>query len=106
MTKTFWLVVLTLAVAGSSALSAGLGSISLGFHLIPSVERVGETRLWDLSLSLEVAIDVGDGSSISLLTMVDSKPTTLGTSIEYDVHVSESVDMGGGLTILWPFDNN
>jgi hypothetical protein len=106
MKKRLLLVVLAVSMAGSSAYAVGLGSISLGFHLIPAVEKGDDPRLWDLSLSFEIALDVGDGSSISLLTMVDSKPTTLGTSIEYDVHVSGSFDMGGGLTILWPFDSN
>ena len=106
MTKSLLVVALVLAIASASALAVGLDSVSLGFHLIPDVDRVDGARLWDLSLSLELALNVTEQSTFSFLAMVDSGPTTLGTSIEYSVHINESVDLGGGLTILWPFDKN
>jgi hypothetical protein len=105
MTKTLWWAVLSLAVVGLSTSAAGLGGISLGFHLLPAVETIDGVRPWDLSLSFGIRFNIAAGSSIGLLAMVDSKPTTLGTTVEYDVRVSDSVEMGAGLTVLWPFDN-
>ena len=78
-------------------------SISLGFHLIPSVEPVEGNRLLDLALSIGVAFQLDSESSINLMAMVDSGPSSLGTSAEFIHRVTDPLRVGLGFTVLWPF---
>ncbi len=83
-------------------LSVGLGSVALGFHLIPSIERRDGHRAWDLSLSLGATITLGTQDSLDVTAIIDSGPTALGTTVTYCYDVTEQMKLGVGLTALWP----
>jgi hypothetical protein len=83
-------------------LSAGLGPVALGFHLIPSIERLDGHRAWDLSLSLGATVTLGAKDSLDLIAIIDSGPTALGTTVTYCYGVTERMRLGVGLTVLWP----
>ncbi|MFC2079634.1 hypothetical protein ACFLSZ_06610, partial [Candidatus Bipolaricaulota bacterium] len=51
MKKLLVVVVPLILLSSSLAAAVQLESLSLGFHLIPSVERVGDERPLDLMLS-------------------------------------------------------
>jgi len=81
------------------------GPASIGFHLSPSVDVVDGRRLWDLSLSLGVSVIVDDSSSVDMLVMVDSQPTSLGLSMRYCHGVTESFAAGFELDMFWAFES-
>ncbi len=83
-----------------------LGSMSFGFHFSPAVEMQGERRVWDLSMSFGVTIDVDQSNEFEFLVIMDSSPTSLGTSISYRLSPTEPFVVGAGLTSLWAFDSD
>lgn len=88
----------------SSLVSAvQLDSLSLGFHLIPAVERAEGGRLLDLALSLGATLRLDSENSIDLMVMVDSRPSSLGTSAQFNHRITDPLRAGFGFTVLWPF---
>ncbi len=81
-----------------------LGSISLGFHLNPALETVDGRRSWGLSLSLGVSAAVGSASSVDVIILVDSAPSSLGATISYYRTLSSPFTVGAGLNMFWRFE--
>jgi hypothetical protein len=102
MRKALWLTVSLLVLGGTAAQAVGLGSVALGFHLIPSVEARDGRRAWDLSLSLGIAIALDVANSVEFTGIMDSGPTALGTTVTYRGELTDHVSLGGGITALWP----
>ncbi|MFC2095700.1 hypothetical protein ACFLSW_04605 [Candidatus Bipolaricaulota bacterium] len=101
------LVSLVLILLSSLVVSAvKLDSISLGFHLIPSVERMGEERLVSVSLSVGVGLELDSENSIEIMAMVDSSVTSLGTSTQFNHRITDPLTAGFGFTVLWPFSED
>jgi len=97
-------VALLCILLGSSLVSAvQLDSLSLGFHLIPAVERAEGGRLLDLALSLGATFALDSENSVDLMIMVDSRPSSLGTSAQFNHRVTELLKAGVGFAVLWPF---
>ena len=80
-----------------------LESLSLGFHLIPSVERAEGSRSLDLALSLGTTLRLDSENSIDLMVMVDSRPSSLGTSAQFNHRITDQLMAGFGFSVLWPF---
>ncbi len=80
-----------------------LGSISLGFHLNPALEAEDGKRSWGLSLSLGVGATVGASSSVEVVILVDSVPSSLGASFVYHRDLTDPFRVGAGLNMLWRF---
>jgi hypothetical protein len=92
---------------GSLAVSAvQLDSLSLGFHVIPSVGRVAGRRPLDLTLSFGGTLSLDSENSIDIMAMVDSGPTSLGTSVQFNHRITDPLKAGAGITILWPFSDD
>ena len=102
---TLFAVLLSLLLSTNAA-AVELGSVLLGFHFNPAVEMQGGRRLWDLSMSFGVTIDVDQSNGLEFLVIMDSSPTSLGTSLSYHRIVTDPLVVGGGFTMLWAFDNN
>ena len=101
------LAVLILAVglpAASAANGAELGPIFFGFHLIPAVEADDAGRAWDLSLSIGLGATFDASNTMEIHLLTDSHLTSLGATALYDGRLTERLDAGVGLTVLWPFD--
>lgn len=97
-------VALACILLSSSLVSAvQLESFSLGFHLIPSVEQVEGRRLWDITLSLGATLELDPENSIALMAIVDSEPSSLGTSAQFNHRITDPLKAGFGFTVLWPF---
>ena len=106
MNKVALLVVLLSFFLSASAAAVEVGSVLLGFHYNPAVEMQGGRRLWDLSMSLGVTVNVDPANEFEFLVIMDSSPTSLGTSLSYGRDANESLVVGGGLNMLWAFDND
>ncbi len=105
--KTAGITALIILAICSLAVSAvQLESLSLGFHIIPSVERVDGRRLLDLTLSIGGTLELDSENSIELMAMIDSGPTSIGTSAQFDHRVTDRLTSGFGFTILWPFSED
>ena len=97
-------VALACILLSSSLVSAvQFESLSFGFHLIPLVERVEGGRLLDLALSLGATLRLDSENSIDLMVMVDSRPSSLGTSAQFNHRITDPLKAGFGFTVLWPF---
>lgn len=99
---------LAISVSLSVGVMAGaidLGSISLGFHLIPAVEKTDDQRTLDLALSLGATAILNPIHSVKFLVMIDSRPTSLGTSVRYRYKVTEFSSVGAEFALLWPFES-
>lgn len=103
MKTTVYVALACLLLCSSLVSAVQLDSLSLGFHLIPSVERMNGGRLLDLTLSFCATLRLDLENSIDLLAMVDSKPSSLGTSVQFNHQVTDPTNAGLGFTILWPF---
>jgi len=106
MKKATLLAVLLSLLVSANAAAVELGSILIGFHFNPAVEMQGGRRLWDLSMSFGVTIDVDPLNELELLAIIDSSPTSLGTSLSYRRSIADPLVVGGGFNMLWAFDNN
>jgi hypothetical protein len=102
MKKALVLVVVLVVAGGSIARAVGLGPVALGFHLIPAIERQDGRRALDLSLSLGATLILSTADSIEFTAIIDSGPTALGTTVIYHRDVTDHVELGVGLTALWP----
>jgi|GEM_PF-563781 len=80
-----------------------LSALSLGFHMIPGVERTGENRPWDLSLSFSVDIRLDAHNRIEILALVDSRLTSFGTDTQFTFEITDHLTAGAGVTVLWQF---
>jgi hypothetical protein len=83
-----------------------LESLSLGFHVIPSVGRVDGRRLLDLTLSFGGTLSLDSENSIDIMAMIDSGPTSLGTSVQFNHRITDPLNAGAGFTMLWPFSDD
>lgn len=92
---------LLLVVPATNAVE--LESISLGFHLNPALEPEDGQRLWGLSLSLGARATVGASSSVEVLMLVDSAPSSLGTTLVYHRDLANPFTVGVGLNMFWRF---
>jgi hypothetical protein len=81
-----------------------LGSISLGFHLTPVLKAEAGRRAWDLSLSLGASATVGTSSSVELVLVVDSAPSSLGATFSYYRDLTDPFTVGAGLNMFWRFE--
>jgi len=91
----------------SSLVSAvQLDSVSLGFHLIPALERAEGSRLLDVSLSLGATLGLDSESSIDLMAIVDSGPSSLGTSAQFNHRITDPLNAGFGFSVLWLFSQD
>ncbi|MEW5826263.1 MAG: hypothetical protein AB1778_05470 [Candidatus Bipolaricaulota bacterium] len=104
--KRALVALILVSVVAIPAVALRLGSISLGFHLIPAVEAPDGKRPWDLSLSFGfgVFLSASGVDRLEFLAMIDSKPSALGTTLSYSRSLTPSFATGGGLTVLWPFE--
>ncbi len=103
MKRRILLTIAGLVLISSLGAVAQLDSLSLGFHLIPAVERSDAPRELGLSLSFGAVLGLDDVNSLDVMVLLDSGLTSLGASVQYNHHISANLESGGGLTILWPF---
>jgi len=103
MKKALCLTMLLLLAIPWLASSVELSALSLGFHLIPGVERTEETRPWDLSLSFSADIHLDARNSIEVLALVDSRLTSFGTDTQFSYQITDHMIAGAGMTVLWQF---
>ncbi len=96
-----WAGLVVLAAIPAAALD--IGPLAVGFHLTPALEAADGHRTWDLSLSFSATLQLTAGNTLEFLAMVDSKPSTLGTSLTYCHRITSVLTAGGGMTVLWPF---
>lgn len=102
--KNVLTVVLVCVLLGSSvAWAVHLETLSLGFHLIPSVERVADSRQLNLMLSFGATLALDVDNSIDLMVMVDSGPSNLGVTAQFNHRITDPLRAGFGFTVLWPF---
>ncbi len=106
MRRVLWVMFIVLLAISYAVGAVGLGSVSLGIHLTPTIDRVEGQRTWDLSLSLSGITQLGTSDSIECTVVVDSTPTTLGTIVEYSHDVTGQFSAGVEVTILWPFSRD
>ena len=106
MKKAVLLAISFSLFAFATTTAVELGSVSLGFHFSPAVEMEGDRRAWDLSLSLGATARLDQSNEIEFLVIMDSSPTSLGTSISYRLSPAEPFVVGAGLTSLWAFDSD
>ncbi len=106
MLRVLWVTVIVLLATSCTAGAWALGSVSIGIHLTPAIDRVEAGRAWDLSLSVSGVTLLSTSDSIECTVVVDSGPTTLGTIAEYRHDVTARFSAGVGVTILWPFSQD
>ena len=95
-----------LFLCSSTALAVQMELFSLGFHFIPSVEPVEGRRVFDLALSFGGTIRLDSENTIDLIAMVDSAPSSLGTSAQFNHQITDPLKAGFGFTVLWPFSQD
>jgi hypothetical protein len=95
----------SLLIVSVAVSAVELETLSLGFHVIPSVERFEQERIWGLTLSFGATFRLDFEDSIDLLAIIDSKPSSLGTSIQFNHQVTDPLLAGFGFTVLWPFSD-
>ncbi len=106
MKKGILLAILLSLLSSATTAAVELGSTSFGFHFSPAVDTEGGRRPWDLSLSFGVIARLDQSNKIEFLVIMDSSPTSLGTSVSYCLSPTEPFVVGAGLTSLWAFDND
>lgn len=104
MRKALLAAAATLLLVVPVANAVELGSVSLGFHLNPALEAEDGQRSWGLSLSLGVEVIVGAASSVEVLALVDSAPSSLGTTFLYHRDLADPFTVGAGLNMFWRFE--
>ncbi|MDD5264134.1 MAG: hypothetical protein PHU43_04765 [Candidatus Bipolaricaulis sp.] len=106
MRRVLWVSFIVLLATRYTTGALGLGSVSIGIHLTPAIDRVEGRRAWDLSLSLSGVAVLGTSDSVECTVVVDSGPTTLGTIAEYRHDATSRFSAGVGVAILWPFSQD
>jgi len=104
--RAVYVTLVCILLSPSLVSAVQLESLSLGFHLIPSVEQVEGRRPWDITLSFEAALELDSENSINLMAMVDSGPSSLGTSVQFNHRITDPLKAGFGFTVLWPFSED
>ncbi len=79
-----------------------LDSFSVGFHAMPSVERIDRRWQVDLSVSLGVALSLDPRNRLDLMALLDSRPSSLGASAQLNHSATETLGIGAGLSVFWP----
>ena len=102
MKRAFLVAAVATAIVGATVKGAEVGPISIGVHLIPSVEAAEEVRPWDMSLSLGVGITLDGSNRFELHAVTDSQLTSLGMTALYYGRLTDRLTAGTGITILWP----
>jgi len=105
MRKALLVASAALLLVAPAANAVELAAISLGFHLTPALEAETGQRAWGLSLSFGVAVTVGASSSVELVAVVDSVPSSLGVTLSYNRYLSSPFTVGAGLNTFWSFQN-
>jgi len=101
-----WLSLVGLLLCSSLASGVQFDSISIGFHVIPSIERAdGADRAMDLSLSIGANLILDSEDSIDMIAILDSQPSSLGTSVQFNHRITDPLRAGLGVTVLWPFSD-
>lgn len=103
MKNAVYMALVFILLSSSLASAVQLESLTLGFHLIPSVERGEGTRPMDVMLSFGATLELDSENSIDLMAMIDSGPSSLGTSVQFNHQVTDPLKAGMGFTVLWPF---
>ena len=103
MKKVLCFVLTIILLSPVLASAVELESVSLGFHFIPSVEPVDGNRLLDMTLSIGGTLRLDAENGIELMAMVDSGPSSLGTSAQFNHRITDPLKAGIGITVLWPF---
>jgi len=106
MKKGILLAILLFLLSFTQTVAVELGPMSFGFHFSPAVDTEGGRRPWDLSLSFGVIARLDQSNEIEFLVIMDSSPTSLGTSISYCLSPAEPFVVGAGLNALWAFDSD
>ncbi len=106
MRRILWVTFIVLLATSYAGGAVGLGSVSLGVHLTPTIDRVEGRRVWDLSLSVSGITQLGTADSVECTVVVDSAPTALGTIAEYRHDVTARFSAGVGVTALWSFNQD
>ena len=104
MKKALLVALAALLLVAAAVNAVELGSISLGFHLNPALEAEDSQRAWGLSLSLGVSVTVGMLSSVELVMVVDSLPSSLGATFLYLRDLTDPFTVGAGLNMFWRFE--
>ena len=104
MKKAFLVAAAALLLTVPAMNAVELGSISLGFHLNPSLETEDGRRSWGLSLSLGAGATVGASSSVEVVVLVDSAPSSLGMTFSYSQDLTGPFTVGAGLNMFWRFE--
>jgi len=104
--KVVFVTLACILLSSSLVWAVQLESLSLGFHLIPSVESVEGRRVWDITLSFGATLELDPENSIDLMAMIDSGPSSLGTSAQFNHRITDPLKAGFGFTVLWPFSEN
>lgn len=103
MKRAIPLAALAIVLSSAAIQAVNLGPLTIGVHIIPSVEEpVGEDRNWDMSLSIGVGLTLDEANRFELHALTDSHLTSLGFTAQYFGRVSDRMNAGAGLTILWP----
>lgn len=105
MKNVLLLALATLLLSPVLTFAVELESVSLGFHFIPSVEPVNGHRLLDMTLSIGGTLRLDTENGIELMAMVDSGPSSLGTSVQFNHRLTDPLKAGIGITVLWPFSD-
>ena len=102
MKRALLFAVVATVIAGMTTNGVEIGPISLGVHLIPSVEATEEVRPWDVSLSIGLGFTLDASNRFELHAMTDSQLTSLGMTAIYYGRLTDRLTAGTGITILWP----
>jgi hypothetical protein len=100
--KVLWSGLAALFALSLSLHAVRLDSFSVGFHAMPSVERIDRQRQVDLSVSLGVALSLDSRNRLDLMTLLDSRPSSLGVSAQINHWATETLQAGAGISVFWP----
>lgn len=102
MKRALLFAAVAIVIAGMTTNAVEIGPISLGVHLIPSVEAAEEVRPWDMSLSLGIGLTLDASNRFEFHAMTDSQLTSLGITAIYYGRLTDRLTAGTGITVLWP----
>ena len=83
-----------------------LDSFSVGFHIIPAVERPPSGARVDLSVSFGLSLRLGPSNHLELLALLDSEPSSVGTSLRLVHQATERLRTGFGMSVFWPISQD
>lgn len=106
MRKVWMACVTTVWLFTAMVLATQVDSISVGFHIIPAVERPPSGARVDLSVSFGLSFRLGSRNHLELLALVDSEPSSVGTSLRLLHQATESLRTGLGMSVFWPISQD